>query len=92
MWGSDQSSGSRWAMRWPRTRYRLIRLSTSICFWAWTRGAVGEVVDVAVLAHRLVGHAHGLEHPLVKGVLPGEQPVHALEEQPDSAPWMIRWS
>ena len=38
------------------------------------------------IAHRLVGHAHGLEHPLVKGVLPGEQPVHVLEKQPRFGP------
>ena len=50
MCGSFQSSGSSWAIRWPRTRYMLIRLSTSICFCTWRLEPLDQVVDVAVVA------------------------------------------
>ena len=82
MCGSVQSRGSRWAIRWPRTRYRLISVVDLDLLLGVDGGAVGDVVDVAVGADRLVGDAHGLEHPLVERVLADQQLVDALEEQP----------
>ena len=72
MRGGSASSGSRWAIRWPRTRYMLMRVCTWTCFtrrWCSPVGDVGGRLRVGTPAHRLVGHAHGLEDLVVEAVL-----------------------
>ena len=49
-------------------------------------------VDVAAPLHGLVGHAEGAEDLVVEAVGAEEQLLDPLQEQADSAPWMMRWS
>ena len=58
MTGSFQCSGSRSAMRWPRTRWTRISVATCICFCSIASSLVDRV-HVGAPLDRLVGHVEG---------------------------------
>ena len=79
--GSFQRSGSRSAMRWPRTRWTRISVATCICLCS-IASSLFDRVDVGAPLDRLVRHAEVVEDVLVEAVLAEQQLVDPLQEQP----------
>ena len=77
--GSFRPSGSRFAIRCPRTRYMLIRPLTASAFSTASIGSFERLV-VATPSGRLVRHAEAGEDVRVEVVLAEQQLVHAAEE------------
>ena len=77
--GSRRPSGSRLAMRWPRTRYMLMSECTCTTFSCCVR-RVGERAAVGVPARRLVRHREAREDVVVEAVVAEQQVVDAAQE------------
>ena len=85
MCGGSASSGSRWAIRWPRTRYMLMSVCTRTCLSRrWCSPSLGAEAGVVVHlpADGLVGHAHRLEEVVVEAVGAGQERRHPGQEEP----------
>ena len=89
---ASAASGSRSAMRWPRTRYMLMSVATCICL-STMRGLAVDRVDVLAplrrprRARRASGRCRRRSRRS-----PSSSSWTFLRNRPDSAPWMMRWS
>ena len=72
-------SGSRFAIRWPRTRYMLMSWWTLTTFSNAVFGSSSGLTSRAP-ARRLVRHAEALEDLVVEAVLAEQELVHPAEE------------